>query len=149
MDRREPKPKDVEVPSPPRRQHSGGCGGSKRKFNTRLSHRYQQQRPLDDGYAGARPEKTKSNETVESYDMLDSDFVDELRQGWDDLGDSSALSKEEESARKASSQALLAREGLMVSTYSLAREFFMRLVGSGGTATATARYGSTSYSRRG
>ncbi|KLU92310.1 hypothetical protein MAPG_11256 [Magnaporthiopsis poae ATCC 64411] len=146
---REPKHNDAEVSSPSRRQYSGVGGGSKRKFNTRQSHRYQHQRPLDDDYADTRPEKTKSNDTVESYDMLDDDFVDELRQGWDDLGDSSALSKDEESARRASSRALLARETFMVSTYSLAREFFMRLVGSGGAATATARYGSTSYSRRG
>ncbi|KAL8364530.1 hypothetical protein RB595_003690 [Gaeumannomyces hyphopodioides] len=146
---REPKPKDSEVLCPSRRQQLGDGGGNKRKFNTRQTKQSQKQRPLDHGYANATPEKTKSNETVESYDMLDDDFVDELRQGWDDLGDASALSRDEESARRASSQALLAREGFVVSTYSLAREFFMRLVGSGGTAAATARYGATSYSRRG
>ncbi|KAL8380654.1 hypothetical protein RB595_005092 [Gaeumannomyces hyphopodioides] len=148
MDRK-PKPKDSEVLCPSRRQQLGDGGGSKRKFNTRQTKQSQKQRPLDDGYANAMPETTKSDEMAESYDMLDDDFIDELRQGWDDLGDAPALSRDEESARRASSQALLAREGFVVSTYSLAREFFMRLVGSGGTAVATARYGAISYSRGG
>ncbi|KAL8335854.1 hypothetical protein RB598_009850 [Gaeumannomyces tritici] len=146
---REPKPKDPEATFPPRRQLPEDGGGTRRKFNTCQTKHSQKPPPLDRGYADAPLEKTRSSETVESYDMLDDDFVDELRQGWDDLGDRSALSRDEESARRASSQALLAREGFVVSTYSLAREFFMRLVGGGGVGVLAPRYGATSYSRRG